>query len=125
MTEDATVSVLARAVEWPEQLVLGSAGTTVAILAVAGVGIATLTGNMPVRRALSVVIGCFILFGAPVIAAGLLGSTAPRAALPVDVPAAPITAYTPSVPAVTPYDPYAGAAVPTRNTRLGSDTPFR
>lgn len=50
---------------------LGTAATAIAIICVADVGYQFLTGRVPTRHAITVIWGCFILFGAPGIAAAL------------------------------------------------------
>ena len=64
------------------------------------------------------VIGCFVLFGAGTIADGLLtgGTYSQVAALPAPV-AQP--SYQATVPKSQPYDPYAGASVPTQQPNTG------
>ena len=100
------------AVDWLRGLILGSIGTTVAILAVAGIGLLMLSGRLPIRRGGTTVLGCFILFSAGTIANGLLaGSTLATNDIADPVPA---PAYEPTVPTLAPYDPYEGAAAPVR-----------
>jgi hypothetical protein len=74
-----------------------------------------------VRRAVQVVFGCFILFGASSIAQGIMAGVnglstrqaeAPGAGPPL-VTAPPAAMSYPQKPA-QPFDPYAGAAVPTQ-----------
>lgn len=60
------------AVGWVQGTLLGSVATTAAIIAVASVGFLMLTGRIDVRRAVQVVFGCFILFGASSIAHGIM-----------------------------------------------------
>lgn len=109
-------SVLVTAIQWLEGTLLGTIATSVAIVAVAGMGMMMLSGRLPVRRGIIVVIGCFILFGASSIAAGL-ESLARRGDAPEPAPPA-VSAEASSLsrpPGPPPgYDPYAGAAVPTR-----------
>jgi type IV secretion system protein VirB2 len=50
---------------------LGNLATTAAVIAVAVVGFLMLTGRIEWRRGLVVVIGCFIIFGATAIVAGI------------------------------------------------------
>jgi hypothetical protein len=57
---------------WLQGTLLGSAATIIAILAVAMFGLMMLWGHIDRWRGVRIVIGCFILFGAPAIAAGLL-----------------------------------------------------
>lgn len=61
------------AVQWVADLLLGPFSTAIAVIAVAGLGFSLLGGRLPARRGVMVVLGCFILFGAPSIARGLMG----------------------------------------------------
>jgi len=112
VTGESGYQSLPQAVDWVRALLVGTIGTTVAILAVATIGLMMFNGHVPVRRGAMVVIGCFILFSASFIADGLL-SGAGTAAGSVTSPSPP--AYQPSDPRVR--DPYAGAAVPDRGDR--------
>lgn len=69
-----SASPITSAIAWLQGALLGSATTVVAILAIAVFGILMLSGRIDWRRGARIVIGCFVLFGAPVIAAGLLGA---------------------------------------------------
>lgn len=64
-------SVLVAAVSWLEGTVLGTIATTVAIVAVSWVGMLMLAGRMDIRRGLTVILGCFVIFGASSIRGGL------------------------------------------------------
>ncbi len=103
-------SSFATAAQWVEHLLVGTVATAVATIAVAAIGYLVLTGRVDLRRGATVVIGCFILFGAPRIAAGLLQLSsngelpARRSDLP---PTDPPPIISPPLPA--PSDPYAGA----------------
>jgi len=105
---------LPTAVEWAQQLLLGTFGTTIAVLAIAWFGIAMLQGRFTIRTGLRVILGCFILFGAPVIAQGFMGAIRGnhQSAQVYSAPAiAPVV-----IPAKPPqFDPYAGASVPGGN----------
>jgi hypothetical protein len=98
---------------------VGSLATAVAIIAIACFGLLLLSGHLSQRRGFQLILGCFIIFGAPTIAAGILNAlnaTGARASLP---PAAPLAATLPPVPVPpasrsVPYDPYAGASLPPR-----------
>jgi type IV secretory pathway VirB2 component (pilin) len=121
--DSANGSVITSAVTWIEQLVTGSLGTSIAVLAVASVGLAMLSGRLAIRRGMMVILGCFILFGARTVATGLRGAgeakpvAAPRA-LPSPPPIYPKPPASPNQPRGEPYDPYAGAAVvPTNNLK--------
>ena len=65
-------SVLGNGASWIEQLISGSLAATLAVIAVAIVGFAMFGGRLPIRRGATVLIGCFVLLGAPAIADGLL-----------------------------------------------------
>lgn len=110
-------AALVGAVDWLRDVLLGSIATSVAILAVAGVGLLMLSGRVPIRRGATVIVGCFVLFSAATIADGLLSAAQGQEDFVPPPPAAPQPAYTPVVPKPEPYDPYAGASVPRRDTR--------
>lgn len=109
-------SAIVAAVDWLQQTLLGTVATTVAIIAVASIGFLALSGRVDLRRSATVIIGCFILFGAPSIAVGLQALSAggaDGAQLAVPPPPAPI--FQPPQRQggeAAPFDPYAGAAVP-------------
>jgi type IV secretion system protein VirB2 len=72
MTQDpAGSSPLVAALEWVQGTLLGNVATAAAVIAVAVVGFMMLTGRIEWRRGLTVVIGCFIIFGAVSIVAGI------------------------------------------------------
>jgi type IV secretory pathway VirB2 component (pilin) len=105
-------SVVVEAVGWIQALLLGSVATGVAVLAVAFVGFGMLAGRLDWRTGARVVLGIFILFGAPAIVQGL------RSAVSEDGGAAPAPdnfsreQAAPKVPdlkrSADPFDPYAG-----------------
>jgi len=109
---------IAAAVHWVEGAMLGSVATAAATISIASIGYLAFTGRVDIRRAAQGILGCFILFGAPSIAAGLQGiasaisaeTAAPTASglaeTAVDLPIE--KAPPPQRPA---YDPYAGAAI--------------
>lgn len=111
-----SAGAMVRAVEWLQGTLLGTIATTVAIIAIAAIGLAMLWGRIELRRGATVVLGCFVLFGASSIAAGIM-----LAAGSVEGGSYELvpdwSARTPSPPQTRPpvaYDPYAGAAMPTR-----------
>ena len=109
-------STLVAAVRWIEAAALGTIATSVALIAVAAIGLMMLTGRVPVRRGATVLLGCFVLFGAPVIAAGIRQVAGNGRSSKMDVATSlPLPAPSPA-PKTPPssYDPYAGAAVPVR-----------
>src|SRR5687767_11597511 len=59
------------ALAWLQGTLLGNVATAVAVMAVAAVGFLMLTGRMNWRFGATVIIGCFFLFGAASIVAGL------------------------------------------------------
>ena len=59
------------ALSWVQGTLLGNLATTVAVIAVAVVGLMMLTGRIDWRRGLTVVIGAFIVFGAVAIVEGM------------------------------------------------------
>ena len=56
---------------WMQGTLLGNVATAVAVMAVAAVGFMMLTGRMNWRFGATVIIGCFVLFGAASIVAGI------------------------------------------------------
>jgi type IV secretory pathway VirB2 component (pilin) len=109
-------SVLLAAVSWLEGTLLGTVATVAAIVATAAFGFAMLSGRIDVRRGAAAVLGCFILFGAASIVAGIqasLTAAPPPAASPAP-PAPPMAAAAPAPAPAPDYDPYAGASVPQR-----------
>ena len=64
------------ALGWLQGTLLGNVATAVAVMAVAAVGFLMLTGRMNWRFGATVIIGCFILFGAASIVAGIQGAAA-------------------------------------------------
>ncbi|MCW1429861.1 TrbC/VirB2 family protein [Novosphingobium sp. JCM 18896] len=59
------------ALGWLQGTLLGNVATAVAVMAVAAVGFMMLTGRMNWRFGATVIIGCFILFGAGAIVTGI------------------------------------------------------
>lgn len=71
MTDPQGSGVLVGAVNWLQGTLLGTVATTVAVIAVAAVGFMMLTGRLNWRHGATVIVGCFILFGAASIVAGI------------------------------------------------------
>ncbi len=63
--------VIINAVNWLQGTLLGTVATVVAVIAVASVGFMMLTGRINWRHGAVVIIGCFVLFGAASIVAGI------------------------------------------------------
>jgi type IV secretory pathway VirB2 component (pilin) len=59
------------ALGWMQGTLLGNVATTAAVIAVAVVGLMMLTGRMNWRFGATVIVGCFILFGATAIVSGI------------------------------------------------------
>lgn len=59
------------AVNWLQGTLMGTFATVAAVIAVASVGFMMLTGRIDWRRGAIVILGCFILFGAASIVAGI------------------------------------------------------
>jgi len=59
------------AVQWLQGTLLGTIATVVAVIAVACVGLLMLSGRINWRHGAVVILGCFILFGAASIVAGI------------------------------------------------------
>ncbi|WP_010543599.1 TrbC/VirB2 family protein [Sphingomonas elodea] len=120
LSEPDPANPFVTAADWTQGVLLGSVATAVAVIAVAAFGVLLLTGRLSLRRGLTMVAGCFVLFGSNTIAKGILagfgpgaGSTLPSAVPPVTVELSPLQSAVPQpTPSPTPYDPYAGAAVP-------------
>lgn len=64
------------AVSWLQGTLLGTVATVVAVIAVASVGFMMLTGRMNWRYGATVILGCFILFGAASIVGGIQSTAA-------------------------------------------------
>lgn len=111
MSDFPTDSGLLGAVRWIEAMMLGTIATTIAILAVAVIGFLMLQGRLDWKRAARVVIGCFLIFGAPVISAGLLGRIDSQPAYSRSMAAPEIDVPPPPPRQNEQFDPYAGAAV--------------
>lgn len=62
------------ALHWIQGTLLGTVATVFAIIAVAVVGFMMLTGRMNWRYGATVILGCFILFGAASIVGGIQAS---------------------------------------------------
>lgn len=115
--DPADANVFLAAARWIETVLMGPLATSLAVVAVASIGLLMLSGRVNVRRGAVVIIGCFILFGAASIAQGLRGVTTSFAGAPAlqpvpAPPALPVELLSPPVadPPVS-ADPYAGASI--------------
>jgi type IV secretory pathway VirB2 component (pilin) len=106
-------SAITAAVVWARDALLGTVATAVAVICIAGIGFQLMTGRIPARRAVTVIVGCFILFGARGIASALsaFASGEPATVIPRDTAPQPPVAASPRPPsraAPNPFDPYQG-----------------
>lgn len=69
--DPAGSNVIVGALNWLEGTLLGTVATVAAVIAIASVGFMLLTGRMDWRYGVTVILGCFILFGAGAIVAGI------------------------------------------------------
>lgn len=95
-----------------EGFLSGGIATSVAALAVAAVGFHMMSGRVSMRNALRVVVGCFILFGAPLIVGDLMeyvrgNEVAPMYPLVIEATPPPPLPQAPARPRSNPFDPNA------------------
>lgn len=64
------------ALAWLQGTLMGNVATAVAVMAVAAVGFMMLTGRLNWRFGATVIIGCFVLFGAGAIVSGIQSAAA-------------------------------------------------
>lgn len=64
------------ALGWIQGTLLGNLATTAAVIAVAACGFMMLTGRMNWKFGATVIMGCFVLFGAAAIVAGIQSAAA-------------------------------------------------
>lgn len=112
LTDPPQTSAIGSAMSWVSDVIFGPLATFFAIVAVAWLGFAMLTGRADIRRALAILLGCSLFFGARDIADGLRATdsseypaTAAIAPLQPDFSQNPLPAYSPNT-----FDPYAGAS---------------
>ena len=76
VSDPAGSGPIVAALGWLQGTLLGNVATAVAVMAVAAVGFMMLTGRMNWRFGATVIIGCFILFGAGAIVTGIQSAAA-------------------------------------------------
>jgi type IV secretion system protein VirB2 len=69
--DPAGSDVIQTAVGWVQGTLLGNVATSLAVIAVGATGLMMLTGRIDWRRGGTVILGCFIVFGAAAIVAGI------------------------------------------------------
>ena len=74
--DPAGSGAIVNAVQWMQGTLMGTVATVVAVIAIAVVGMMMLTGRMNWRYGATVILGCFILFGAVSIISGIRSVTA-------------------------------------------------
>jgi type IV secretion system protein VirB2 len=101
------------AVEWAVGTLLGSVATGAAVLAVAFLGFGMLFGHLDWRTGARVVVGIFILFGAPMIARELAALARDGNEAETGYGATAGIPQTNAIPKnASAADPYAGAGLP-------------
>lgn len=101
---------LSDAMSWPLSLLSGPLSLSIASVAVVCFGMLLLDGRIRWRRGISVVLGCFLVFGAPTLTRAFDGVNK-RPSSASDGSTSP-DLKTPSLnTTASEYDPYAGAAV--------------
>ena len=102
--------VLSMSAQWLSGLMTGTFAISLGVIAVALVGLMLMTGRLAIRDGIRVVLGCFLLFAAPMIAASLrAGADGVATPFPPPMSIFQKPAPTPLPPAN--YDPYAGASL--------------
>jgi type IV secretory pathway VirB2 component (pilin) len=99
--------------DWLASFVVGEIAVTLCVLAVAFVGLALMSGRLVLRKGAFVVLGCFVVLGAPSLAAVLieLGNAGEgRSSFSHSASSSPSTLPARDLPPAT-YDPYAGASL--------------
>jgi type IV secretory pathway VirB2 component (pilin) len=74
--DPAGSGVIVGAMGWLQGTLMGTVATVAAVIAVAAVGFMMLTGRINWRHGAVVILGCFILFGAASIVAGIRAAAA-------------------------------------------------
>lgn len=69
--DPAGSSPILSALNWLQGSLMGNVATAAAVIAIGVIGFMMLTGRIDWRRGVVVVLGCFVLFGAAAIVAGI------------------------------------------------------
>lgn len=97
-------------INWINSVLFNEIAVVLCVLAVAFLGGLMLLGRLPVRSGLRIIIGCFVLFGAPIIAAGLVGLSQEGQNAGPQVAQLPESSPRDQLPP-SDYNPYAQASV--------------
>lgn len=104
-------SALVAGVYWIALLLTGSVATIAATIGIAIIGLKMLGGRLPWRRGARAILGCFLIFGASMVARGLL-LVAPHDTGMQRLSTNEAMVMPPPPPKPQPYDPYASVALP-------------
>lgn len=108
LSSGTDTGALNSAIQWVADLLTGPLATSICVLSVAALGGLLLSGRVPLRRSLAVVIGCFIILSASGIASAFIAYrqevVSPLVIVQQPVASGPEPARRP--PAPTPFDPY-------------------
>lgn len=104
---------MAESARWFEGVMLGDIALGLCVIAVAFIGALMLTGRLPVRQGGRVILGCFVLLGAPVIAAGFVDGGGSEVTYESSLQRTDYGSAAPSRTTFPPpsYDPYAAASL--------------
>ena len=102
------------AIGWVNAVLIGELAVGLCVMAVAIIGLLMLTGRLPVRKGARVILGCFVLLGAPAIAGELMQvwPVAEPAARPVPMVVEGNLQPREELPPAT-YNPYTSATMRT------------
>jgi type IV secretory pathway VirB2 component (pilin) len=115
---------LIAALSWVQEVLFGPVATSVGAIAIGSIGLMMLSGRIALRQGTRTVLGLFILFGASGIATGLVsGAYGLAEPPPSPLTEAIVSEVMPVAPAVSTYDPYAGASALPRFSRSSQEEP--
>jgi type IV secretion system protein VirB2 len=69
--DPAGSGVFSAAAGWVQGTLMGNVATTLAVIAIGATGLGMLSGRIDWRRGATVILGCFVVFGAATIVAGI------------------------------------------------------
>jgi hypothetical protein len=99
------------AVRWVEQLMLGTVATSAMVMAVSILGLMALDGRLDRKLAVRIILGCFVIVGAPTIVAGIMMTAGGDNGRIVTLNREEDVSPPPPRPPER-FDPYGGASVP-------------
>lgn len=111
LLEPRGAGAIEESARWIGGVLLGEIALGLCVIAVALIGVLMLTGRLPLSEGARIAVGCFVLLGAPVIAAGMLELTASPSTAPLSIlRAGERSQLRPELPQAS-YNPYARASV--------------